>query len=148
MRIVVIRIASGADFAEVLVLLRHLSPNDPPPDPAKAEAAWAALLESKLTTVFVADGGNGLASTCMLAIIPNLTRGARSFGVIENVVTHPGRRRAGLARAILATALEAAWNAGCYKVMLASGRDEDTLRFYERCGFKRGGKTHFEARRL
>ncbi|MGI4940329.1 MAG: GNAT family N-acetyltransferase [Janthinobacterium lividum] len=78
----------------------------------------------------------------------NLTQGARSFGVIENVVAHPGQRRAGLARAILADALEAAWNAGCYKVMLASGRDEETLRFYERCGFKRGGKTHFEARRL
>jgi len=36
----------------------------------------------------------------------------------------------------------------CYKVMLASGRDEGTLRFYESCGFKRGGKTHFEARHL
>ncbi len=130
------------------MLLRHLSPNDPPPDPATAEAAWVALLGSKLTTVFVADGENGLASTCMLAIIPNLTRGAKSFGVIENVVTHPGQRRTGLARAILAAALEAAWKAGCYKVMLASGRDEDTLRFYERCGFKRGSKTHFEARRL
>jgi GNAT superfamily N-acetyltransferase len=145
---VVIRIASYADLAEVLVLLRHLSPNDLPPDPATAEAAWVALLGSKLTTVFVADGENGLASTCMLAIIPNLTRGAKSFGVIENVVTHPGQRRTGLARAILAAALEAAWKAGCYKVMLASGRDEDTLRFYERCGFKRGSKTHFEARRL
>lgn len=143
-----IRIASSADLAGVLALLQHLSPNDPLPDPAKAEAAWGALLGSELTTVFVADGGSGLASTCTLAIIPNLTRGARSFGVIENVVAHPGQRRAGLARAILADALEAAWNAGCYKVMLASGRDEETLRFYERCGFKRGGKTHFEARRL
>jgi hypothetical protein len=45
-------------------------------------------------------------------------------------------------------ALDAAWEAGCYKVMLASGRDEGTLRFYETRGFKRGGKTFFEARRL
>ena len=148
MRSVTIRPANLADLPEVLTLLRHLSPNDPPPDPAKTEAAWAALLGSGLTTVFVAHAGDRLASTCMLAIIPNLTRSARPFGIIENVVTHPGQRRTGLARAVLGAALEAAWNAGCYKVMLASGRDEDTLRFYEKCGFQRGGKTHFEARRL
>ncbi len=148
MRNVTIRPANFADLPEVLVLLRHLSPDDPPSDPAKAEAAWATLLENKLTTVFVADVADGLASTCTLAIIPNLTRSARPFGIIENVVTHPGQRRTGLARAVLAAALEAAWNAGCYKIMLASGRDENTLHFYEKCGFKRGGKTHFEARRL
>jgi hypothetical protein len=33
--------------------------------------------------------------------------------------------------------------------MLATGRtDAETLRFYEQSGFSRGGKTHFEARRV
>jgi GNAT superfamily N-acetyltransferase len=86
--------------------------------------------------------------SCTLSIIPNLTRGARSYGVIENVVTHPGHRRTGLGRSVLASALEAAWDANCYKVMLATGSPKsETLRFYESAGFERGGKTFFQARR-
>jgi GNAT superfamily N-acetyltransferase len=81
-------------------------------------------------------------------IIPNLTRGVRPYGLIENVVTHPGHRRTGLGRAVLSAALETAWGADCYKVMLATGfRREETLRFYEKAGFEREGKTFFEARR-
>jgi GNAT superfamily N-acetyltransferase len=88
-----------------------------------------------------------LVSSCTLAIIPNLTRGCRSYGVIENVVTHPNRRRIGLGRRVLSAALTAAWQADCYKVMLATGSHrEETLRFYEQAGFERGGKTFFQAR--
>jgi GNAT superfamily N-acetyltransferase len=145
---IAIRPARDADLAGVLELYWHLNPNDMPFDPERGEAAWAALLGSPLTTVFVAENDSGLVASCVLAIVPNLTRGARSFGVIENVVTHASERRTGLGRAIITAALNAAWEAGCYKVMLASGRDEGTLRFYENCGFKRGGKTFFEARRL
>jgi GNAT superfamily N-acetyltransferase len=68
--------------------------------------------------------------------------------VIENVVTHAQHRQAGLGRAVLSAALDAAWQADCYKVMLASGsRREATLRFYEGAGFERGGKTFFQVRR-
>jgi GNAT superfamily N-acetyltransferase len=142
-----IRPAGDADLAGVLELYRDLNPHDSPLDPATAQTAWSALLGSPLTTVFVADAGGNLLATCVLVIVPNLTRGARSFGVIENVVTHASQRRTGLGRTIISAALDTAWAAGCYKVMLASGRDEGTLRFYEKCGFRRGGKTFFEARR-
>lgn len=142
------RPATAADLAGVLELYRHLNPNDLALDPEREEAAWSALLGSPLTTVFVAESDDSLVATCVLAIVPNLTRGARHFGVIENVVTHASQRRTGWGRAIITAALDAAWEAGCYKVMLASGRDEGTLRFYETRGFKRGGKTFFEARRL
>jgi hypothetical protein len=48
----------------------------------------------------------------------------------------------------LASALKAAWDANCYKVMLATGSPKpETLRFYESAGFERGGKTFFQARR-
>jgi GNAT superfamily N-acetyltransferase len=142
-----IRPARDTDLAMVLELYRHLNPKDVPLDLSRADAAWSALLASPLTTVFVADRGELLAATCILAIVPNLTRGGRSFGVIENVVTHASQRRTGVGRALMTAALDAAWEAGCYKVMLASGRDEGTLRFYETCGFRRGGKTFSEARR-
>jgi GNAT superfamily N-acetyltransferase len=88
-----------------------------------------------------------LVSSCALVIVPNLTRGVRPYGLIENVVTHVDHRRAGLGRAVLAAAVEAAWVADCYKIMLATGsRREETLRFYGGAGFARGGKTYFEVR--
>jgi GNAT superfamily N-acetyltransferase len=145
---VTIRLASHADLAGMLALYRHLNPDDPTPDLAKAAAAWSALLSSGLTKVIVADLAGLLVSSCTLVIVPNLTRDARPYGVIENVVTHAQHRQAGLGRAVLSAALDAAWQADCYKVMLASGsRREATLRFYEGAGFERGGKTFFQVRR-
>ena len=144
---IAIRPAGRADLAAMLALYRHLNPDDPEPDPARAGAAWSALLSSDLATVFVADSAGVLVSSCVLVIVPNLTRDARPYGLIENVVTHPDHRRTGLGRAVLAAALDAAWQAHCYKVMLATGsRREETLRFYERVGFQRGAKTFFQAR--
>lgn len=69
--------------------------------------------------------------------------------MIENVVTHAHYRRLGLGRGVLAYALDVAWQAHCYKVLLAAGsKQESTLRFYEEAGFHRGGKTYFEVRRV
>lgn len=145
---IIIRPAGHADLAGVLDLYCYLNPDDPTPDPAKAEAAWSALIACDLTTVFVAESAGVLVSTCTLVIVPNLTRSARPYGLIENMVTHADHRRTGLGRALLAAALDLAWRADCYKVMLATGSGrEETLRFYEGAGFKRGGKTFFEARR-
>ena len=136
------------DLPGILALYRHLHPADPPLDPTTAKAAWSSLLSSGLTTLFVADMTGLLVSSCTIAIIPNLSRGARPYGVIENVVTHADHRRAGLGRAVLRVALDKAWNADCYKVTLATGsRKVSTLGFYEAAGFQRGGKTYFEIRR-
>ena len=87
-----------------------------------------------------------IVASCTLVVVPNLTRGARSYGLIENVVTHAAFRRRGLGRRVLHHALAMAWELRCYKVMLLTGsREESTLRFYERAGFKRGVKTGFIA---
>lgn len=68
--------------------------------------------------------------------------------MIENVVTDADHRRTGLGRAVLDAALDQAWKADCYKVLLATGsRRESTLRFYEGVGFQRDTKTYFEIRR-
>lgn len=143
-----IRIGRPDDLPGILALYRQLNPGDPVLDPAAAEAVWAALLSSGLTTPFVADLAGLLVSSCTLAIVPNLSRGARPYGVIENVVTDADHRRTGLGRAVLHAALDKAWNANCYKVLLATGsRREATLRFYEGAGFERGAKTYFEIRR-
>jgi GNAT superfamily N-acetyltransferase len=88
-----------------------------------------------------------LISSCNMTVIPNLTRGCRPHGVIENVVTHADYRNRGYGRAMLAHALSTAWSEGCYKVMLLSGRKDDaTYRFYEAAGFDRHEKQGFIAK--
>ncbi len=144
----IIRPARPGDLPGLLDLYRHLNPDDPILLPAHVEASWKALLGSGLTTVFVAEAAGQPVSSCTLVIVPNLTRSGRPYAVIENVVTHADHRRRGLGQRVLRAALEAAWAADCYKVMLASGsRQEETLRFYEQAGFERGTKTFFQIRR-
>ncbi|KIU42910.1 MULTISPECIES: GNAT family N-acetyltransferase [Bradyrhizobium] len=144
----IVRTAADHDLPQLLNLYRHLHPHDPELDTAAAERVWSNLLASGFTTVIVAQAAELLVSSCTLAIVPNLSRGGRSYGVIENVVTHASHRRLGLGRRVLAHAVDIASRADCYKVLLATGsKRETTLRFYEGAGFERGGKTYFEIRR-
>ncbi|NEU95874.1 GNAT family N-acetyltransferase [Bradyrhizobium uaiense] len=145
---ITVRSAAEHELPEVLKLYRHLHPHDPQLETATAERVWSELLASSFMTVVVAQAVELLVSSCTLAIVPNLSRGGRSYGVIENVVTHADYRRQGLGRRVLSHALDIAWQADCYKVLLATGsKRETTLRFYEEAGFQRGSKTYFEIRR-
>jgi ribosomal protein S18 acetylase RimI-like enzyme len=148
MKEVIIRRAIKQDLPEVLNLYRHLHRHEAQLETATAERIWSNLLASSFVTVIVAQAAAHLVSSCTLAIVPNLSRGGRSYGVIENVVTHADHRRLGLGRRVLAYALDIASQADCYKIHLATGsKRESTLRFYEEAGFERGGKTYFEVRR-
>lgn len=142
----VIEPAALEDLPNLLALYAQLHPNDPRLDATHAAAVWARLIRSEETTVLVARMGHAVAGTCTLTIVPSLTRGGRSYAIIENMVTDAAKRRRGIGRALLDAAVGRAWEAGCYKATLASGsRREETLRFYESAGFARGKKTHFEA---
>ena len=88
----------------------------------------------------------GLLRPALLVIVPNFTRGAHPYALIENVVTHAAWRNQGIGSAMLRYTLDLAWKAGCYKAMLLTGRkQEEVLRFYEQAGFKRGEKMGFVA---
>lgn len=72
----------------MLELYRYLHPTDPKLAlTSEIEQLWQQICSSPHLQYFVADVAGALVSTCTLTIIPNLTRGPRPYGVIENVVT-------------------------------------------------------------
>jgi len=143
-----IRHLEPGDLDELLALYEHLHDSDVPlPERAVVERVWRELAANPSYRYYGVFVGASLVSSCTLTIIPNLTRGCRPYGVIENVVTHVDHRRRGYAKAVLREALKDAWAATCYKVMLLTGRkDEATFGFYESVGFDRHGKQAFIAR--
>ena len=129
------------------MLYTHLDPDDPPADDATVRPAWVIRLASPPAKVFVAEIENMISESCTITLVPNITRETTPYALIENVATHAAHRRRGLGQAVLAAALAAAWAADNCKAMLTTGsRNPETLRFYGRAGFRRGGKTFFEAR--
>lgn len=137
-----IRNLESGDLDRLLALYRHLHASDAPlPPRAVVEGVWRELTTNRSYRYYGVFVDQSLVSSCTLTIVPNLTRGCRPYGVIENVVTHPAHRRRGYAKATLLQALEDSWAARCYKVMLLTGRkDEGVLRLYESVGFDREGK--------
>ena len=142
-----IRETESHELPGILALYAHLHTTDEPlPDDATVRPVWDNLCHDPKLHCLVAEMDGVFVASCILAIIPNLTRGARPYGLIENVVTHADHRRQGMGTALLRHALNVAWEHNCYKVMLLTGRkDEGVFRFYEKAGFQRDVKTGFIA---
>lgn len=143
-----IRLIQPSELNDLLTLYAHLHKSDDPlPEPAVVHAVWQELMANPRYKYFGSYVDDRLVSSCTITVIPNLTRGCRPYGVIENVVTHPNRRNHGHGKAVLAHALSHAWSVGCYKVMLLTGRkDQATLQFYQSAGFDRHEKQAFIAK--
>jgi len=141
---VAIRDLGVGDVDALLALYQHLNAGDAPPS---QEAARAVFAHPGLRH-FGLFSGDVLIASCNLAVVPNLTRGGRSYGVIENVVTREDHRGQGHGQAVIQHAIEQAWTAGCYKVVLTTSRKDPAVwAFYERCGFDSGDKRAFVIRR-
>jgi GNAT superfamily N-acetyltransferase len=142
-----IRTAAAEDLPAVLRLFAFLNPNEAPLSIEAAQPIWEATLRSPLMHVFLGEVGGRAVTTCTLVLAPNLTRGGRPHGLIENVVTDPERRNQGFGKAILAAAIAEAGRQKCYKIVLSTGsKRESTFAFYEAAGFKRNTRTIFEIR--
>ena len=141
------RSINKVELPQLLELYTYLNPEDPPLDEQTQQTVWEEILSNPKISCIVAADGDRLIASCTLIIVPNLTRASRPYGVIENVVTNPDYRHQGIGTRMLQYTLSLAWAQNCYKVMLMTGRkDESTLRFYEKAGFERGLKTAFLAK--
>lgn len=132
-----VRPASEADVPALLELYAELHPADPRPPAQTALDVWRAIQAQAGRTVLVAESAGTVIGTVDCAVLPNLTRGARPFALIENVVVTAGRHRSGVGSALLEAAVSLARQAGCYKVQLLSRAERHAAHaFYESHGFR------------
>lgn len=142
-----IRPATSDDLEKVLDLYRHLTGDEKCPLDL-AEENFARFQKFEGSAILLGEIGGEPVTSCVLVIVPNLSRGGRPYALIENVVTHAGHRGMGYGKLILEAASNRAWDRDCYKVMLMTGsRRPSTLGFYESAGFEQS-KTGFQKRRL
>jgi len=80
------REAGPDDLEDILRLYRQLQPEDPVLHDGSDAAAFAQILESPGLHLFVLETEGVVVATTYLNIIPNLTRSASPYAVIENVV--------------------------------------------------------------
>ncbi|UZQ85709.1 GNAT family N-acetyltransferase [Thermoclostridium stercorarium] len=139
-----IREARKGDLDGLQELYLHLHETGKLPETPELISLWNEILADENYHILVAEVEGRIVSSVTLVVIKNLTRGMRPYALIENVVTHKDYRRRGYATALMDKAMDIARDSGCYKVMLLTGaKDENTLRFYEKCGFNSKDKTAF-----
>lgn len=143
-----IRGALPSDLEDLLMLYPHLNASDEPISLSVAAARLREINQLPGSAVLLGLLGDDIVASCTLIVIPNLTRGGKPYALIENVVTDALYRGQGYGTRVLRSAVAAAWEAGCYKVMLLTGsKQPSTLKFYENAGFEQT-KTGFQIRRI
>jgi GNAT superfamily N-acetyltransferase len=147
MSAVSVRPAGEGDLAAVLALLAQLNPDDAALEPGLAETTWREILARPGVETLVAELDGAVVACLTLVVVPNLSRGARPYALIENVVTDAAHRGRRVGRTLMDAAVSRAWALGAYKVMLMTGsKKESTLGFYRAGGFT-DDKTAFQIRR-
>ena len=143
-----IRAALPSDLEGLLKLYPQLNPSDEPISRDLAASRLGEINQLPGSAVLLGLLGDDLVTSCTLIVIPNLTNGGKPYALIENVVTDALHRGQGYGTRLLRDAVAAAWEAGCYKVMLLTGsKQPSTLKFYENAGFEQS-KTGFQMRRI
>ncbi|EIC85999.1 GNAT family N-acetyltransferase [Serratia sp. M24T3] len=141
-----IRSVEKHDLPQLMALYRHLNPNDADTELHDAELKLERLRTYPGSDIFIGCLDKEIVASCTLVVIPNLTRGGAPYALIENVVTQTNYRNRGYGKLLLSAAVEAAWRAECYKVMLLTGSQSESVHnFYLAAGFEQN-KTGFQIR--
>ncbi len=140
---ITIRSADLADVERLVELLEYGSLADPSGEPENAPDIGryrAALVEIQATPgndVLVAEIAGEVVGTCQLVIFRHFQREGGLCCEIESVHVHPDFRSKGIGSQLMASAVDIARQAGCYRVQLTSNlRRPRAHQFYEREGFQ------------
>lgn len=144
---VLVREARQDDLPVLARLYTQLSRHNAPDVTDAHHAAWAQLEAQPHTHQLVAELDGRVVGTLLVAVIPNLTRGARPFGVVESVVVDESARGQGVGSALMGAAETFARQAGAYKVMLMTVSEKTAaVALYRSRGFDGDTKVAFEKR--
>lgn len=145
------REACREDFESAVALYEDYGNPIPVAHGRDGLAQWNAIIAHPGTTVHVAVLDGRLIAAATLHILPNMTYGGRPYAFIENVITARDHRGKGVGRRVMERAVETAWAADVYKIMLLTGQDRAdgaVRRFYESLGFSAEEKHGMTLRRL
>ncbi|KPA85057.1 putative glucosamine 6-phosphate n-acetyltransferase [Leptomonas pyrrhocoris] len=131
----IIRDVEVGDLAQVLELLSHLTSA-----PALSQIELEMLHNRRVmagvrTLVAVDPEAREIVGTASLLVEPKFTRGGKSVGHVEDVVTHPRCRGKGIGQKLLQRLVEAAKEHDCYKVILDCS--DNTIAYYSKAGFRK-----------
>ena len=139
-----VREARREDLKSILELYLHLHEKEIPQEGELLQKTWEQIMGDGNHHLIVKEIDGRIVSSCVCVVIPNLTRGVRPYGFVENVVTHSAHWGKGYASECLSFARKIAEAEGCYKLMLLTGaKEEKTLNFYRRAGYNSADKTAF-----
>ena len=143
-----VRHAGPSDAQSLIALYTHLIPDEASVSERVAAERIAALKAYPGSEILIASVDGKDVATLTLIVVPNMTRQGAPYAFFDNVVTHQAHRRQGHVIALLAKAEEAAWAAGCYRIMIVSGNHNETAhQVYAAAGFD-ASKTGFQKRRI
>ncbi|WP_417454648.1 GNAT family N-acetyltransferase [Kiloniella sp.] len=165
-----IRLARETDFAAVVELYAEFGGDVPGISGDEGLVRWREILAHPGTSVIVAvDEGNDATAggqekgqacdpTCVpvcaivtLHVLPNMTYLGRPYALVENVITSQAYRGQGIGRQVMERAIDMAWDANAYKIMLLTGKgrkDGGAKGFYESLGFSDEDKYGMTLRKL
>ncbi|MEO0402060.1 MAG: GNAT family N-acetyltransferase [Pseudomonadota bacterium] len=107
-----------------------------------------AVIDHPGTQIWGSFEGNELCAFATVHVLPNMTQNGRPYALIENVASKPEHRGQGHARTAMQAAIDTAWTADAYKIMLLTGQDTGARVFYEKLGFRADQKFGMQLRRV
>ena len=145
----IVRKAKKDDLTEILELYHYLFKEEDYSNINLYKNKWKENLRHDGLSYFVLSENKKILSSCNVSISPNLSRGQRSYALIENVITHPDYRRKGYGKAVIEEVIKFAKAENCYKIMLLSTVSNErniAHKFYNDMGFDGDSKKGFNIR--
>ena len=129
------RLLSEADFEDAVSLYTELNGDSSIPLGDEGREQWGMLLSHPGTSIIGVELGGAIVAMVTLHLMPNMTYDARPYALIENVISSGKVRGKGFGKLVMQAAIDRAWEANAYKIMLLTGKERGASGFYKSLGF-------------